>query len=215
VFTFVADPFIAGAGTDDAHHLPKVTGVYTLGPYAEMAELLAQHFPQWHKIGTLFSPAEVNSVHNKEIFVAEAAKRGLKVSVLPVNSSSELADAALALASQPIDAIVQIPDNQTVAGFTAIAQAATRAKKPLFAFTETAVKQGAVLGYTLDYYQAGLDAAGKATEIMRGKSPAEIPFSRPSKISLIVSEDNARAVGLALPEAVLAKAERRINKSVR
>lgn len=210
VFTFVADPFIVGAGTDATHHLPRVTGVYTLGPYAEMAELLARQFPQWRKVGTLFSPAEVNSVHNKEMFVAEAAKRGLEVSVLPVNSSAELADAALALASQPIDAIVQIPDNQTVAGFTAIAQAARRARKPLFAFTDAAVRQGAALGYTLDYYQAGLDAAGKATEIMRGKSPAEIPFSRPSKISLIVSEDHARAVGLALPGAVLAKADRRI-----
>lgn len=210
VFTFVADPFIVGAGADATHHLPRVTGVYTLGPYAEMAELLARHFPQWHKIGTLFSPAEVNSVHNKEVFVAEAAKRGLDVSVLPVNSSAELADAALALASQPIDAIVQIPDNQTVAGFTAIAQAANRARKPLFAFTDAAVQQGAALGYTLDYYQAGLDAAGKAAEIMRGKSPAAIPFSRPSKISLIVSEDHARAVGLELPGAVLARADRRI-----
>ncbi|MGZ8242611.1 ABC transporter substrate-binding protein [Methylomagnum sp.] len=212
VFTFVADPFVAGAGTDDAHHRPNVTGVYTLGPYTEMADLLARHFPQWRRIGTLFSPAEVNSVRNKEVFVAEAAKHGLEVSVLPVNSSAELADAALALASQPIDAIVQIPDNQTVAGFTAIAQAATRAKKPLFAFTDAAVKQGAALGYTLDYYQAGQDAAHKAAEIMRGKSPGEIPFSRPSRISLIVSEDNARAVGLELPPAVLAKADRRIAK---
>ena len=212
VFTFVADPILVGAGTDDQHHLPNITGVYTLGPYAEMSELLARYFPAMRRIGTLFSPAEDNSVHNKDVFTAEAKKRGIAVSVVPVNSPSELPDAALALASQPIDAIVQSLDNQTSAGFVAIAKAAQRTQKPLLAFTESAVKQGAALAYTLDYHQAGYDAALKAAEIMRGKSPAEIPFSRPSKLSLVVSEDNARALGMALPAELVAKADKRIGQ---
>lgn len=213
VFSFVADPVLAGAGQDNEHHLPKVTGVYVQGPYVEMAELLARYFPQFKRIGTLFSPAEINSVNNKDRFVREAGKRGIEVITLPVNSSGELADAALALASKPIDAIVQTPDNQTTAGFVAIAQAAARAKKPLFAFTEAAVAQGAALGYTLDYHQAGVDAAAKAVEVLRGKSPADIPFTRPSKISLVVSEDNARALGLELPAELVAKADKRLGKS--
>lgn len=210
VFTYVADPMLAGAGTDYQHHLPNVTGVAVLGPYAEMAELLARHFPRWKRIGTLFSPAEVNSVQNSGLFKAEAVKRGIEVLTLPVNSPGELPDAALALASKEIDAIVQTPDNQTVAGFTAIAGAAQRARKPLFAFTEAAVRQGAALGYTLDYHQAGYDAALKAAEVMRGKSPAEIPFSRPSKIDLVVSEENARKLGVELPAELLKKADKRM-----
>ncbi|HSN23843.1 MAG TPA: ABC transporter substrate binding protein, partial [Methylomicrobium sp.] len=45
VFTFVANPFIAGAGKDDTHHLPNVTGVYTLAPFEEMVLLLRKYFP--------------------------------------------------------------------------------------------------------------------------------------------------------------------------
>ncbi|TAN50125.1 MAG: hypothetical protein EPN21_09655 [Methylococcaceae bacterium] len=213
VFTFVADPVLAGAGQDNEHHLPRVTGVYVQGPYGEMADLLAHYFPKLRRIGTLFSPAEVNSVNNKDRFVQEAGKRGIEVVTVPVNSMGELADAALALAAQPIDAIVQTPDNQTIAGFVAIAQAAARARKPLFAFTEAAVAQGAALGYTLDYHQAGVDAAAKAIAVMRGKAPGEIPFTRPSKISLVVSEDNARALGLALPAELVARADKRLGKS--
>jgi ABC-type uncharacterized transport system substrate-binding protein len=213
VFTVVADPLLAGAGTDNAHHLPNVTGVYTLGPYSEMAGLLARHFPQWRRVGTLFAPAEDNSVRSKELFVQEAAKHGISVITVPVNSPGELADAALALAAQPIDAIVQTPDNQSASGFTAIARAAARAKKPLFSFLESGLRQGAAVGYTLDYRQAGYDAALKAAEVMRGRAPADLPFTRPSKTTLIVSEENAKALGMALPPELVARADKRLDKN--
>jgi ABC-type uncharacterized transport system substrate-binding protein len=65
---------------------------------------------------------------------------------------------------------------------------------------------------TLDYRQAGFDAALKAAAIMRGQSPAEIPFSRPSKLSLVVSEDHARTLGMALPAELVAKADKRLGQ---
>lgn len=207
IFTLVANPFVTGAGTDDSHHLANLTGVYTLGPYKEMAALVKTHFPQWHTVGTLFSPAEDNSVFSKTIFTEKMQEQGIKVIDLPVNSNNELNDAALALASKPIDAIIQIPDNQSSAGFTAISKAAVRAHKPLFSFTGSGLKQGAALAYTLDYYQAGYDAAIKAAAVMRGQSPAVIPFSRPSKVNLMVNLENARTQGFTIPEAVLKRVD--------
>lgn len=212
VFTLVANPIIAGAGTDDTHHLPNVTGVYTLAPFPEMVALLRHYFPALHRVGTLFTPGEDNSVYNMEVFEKTATEQGLSVVKMPVNSASELPNAALAMASQPIDAWVQILDNQTVAGFTAITQAATRAKKPLFTFTESGVKQGAAVAYSMDYYQAGFDAALKAAEVMRGKPPAEIAFSKPTKISLIVSEAHAAASQLPLPAELVNKADKRLGQ---
>ncbi len=213
VFTFVANPMVAGAGQDDTHHLPNITGVYTLGPYDEMTKLLVRHFPQYRSIGTLFSPAEDNSVHNKEIFTQAAEKQGLRVTPIPVNSPGELPDAAMALAAKPIDAIVQILDNQSSSGFTAIARAARRARKPLISFIESGVRQGAALALTMDYHQAGYDAALKVADIMRGKSPAAIPFSKPSRIRLVVSEDNAQRLGMSLPADLVGKADARLGKT--
>lgn len=211
VFSVVANPMLAGAGQDYTHHMKNVTGIATLGPYAEMADLLNRHFPNFRHVGTLFSPAEDNSVFAKDAFTEEAAKRGIRVTPVPVNAPGELPDAAMALAAKPVDAIVQIPDNQTSSGFTAIGRAATRARKPLFTFIEAGVQQGAALGYVLDYHRAGYETALKVAEIMRGRSPGEIPFSRPSRFRLIVSEENARKLGVALPASLLEKADLRLN----
>jgi ABC-type uncharacterized transport system substrate-binding protein len=208
VFTFVANPLIVGAGRSDTDHLPNVTGVYTVGPYAEMAELLARHFPSWKRIGTLFTPAEVNSGFNRELLVTSCQERGIAVESIAANSPGELADAALALAARPIDAIVQIGDNLSFGGFPAIARAGQRSGKPVVSFTTASVEQGAAFALTVDFHQAGRDAAAKAAQVMRGTPPGDIPFTTPSRKELVVSETNARTFGLTLPPALIQRADR-------
>jgi ABC-type uncharacterized transport system substrate-binding protein len=208
VFTVVADPFILGAGRTDAEHLPNFTGVYTLGPYREMAALLRDSFPQIKRIGTLFCPAEANSVANKDLFAKEANKAGLVVETVAVNSPAELPDAAMALCGRRLDAVVQVLDNLTVAGFPAVARAADLARIPVFGCQGGAVRQGAVLALARDYYDAGREAGLKAAQIMRGTSPARIPFAPPSKTKKLVNPQKAAEVRLVLPASLLKDAER-------
>ena len=207
VFTVVADPIVAGAGKTDRDHLPNVTGVYTLGPYREMAELLRTQFPAIKKIGTLFCPAEANSVANKDLFVREATRCGLTVETVPANGPSELADAAIALCSRGLDAVVQVVDNLSAAGFPAIARAADQARLPVFTFQGSSVKQGAALALARDYYDAGREAALQAARIMRGESPARIPFSPPSRTLKFVNLKKAQDCRLTIPEALLRDAK--------
>jgi ABC-type uncharacterized transport system substrate-binding protein len=208
LFTVVADPFLAGAGKTDAEHLPNVTGVYTLGPYREMAELLRDHFPRIKRVGTLFCPAEANSVTNKGIFVREATRCGLTVETVPVNTSAELADAALALCGRRLDAVVQVIDNLSAAGFPAIARAASVARLPVFACQGNAAREGAVLALARDYYDAGRETALKAARVMRGDRPERIPFSPQLKVKKLVNLEKAAEAGLTFSDAVLRDAER-------
>jgi ABC-type uncharacterized transport system substrate-binding protein len=211
LFTLVSNAVIAGAGADENNHLANVTGVSVPAPIEEMVMMIKRYFPEIHRVGSLFTPGEDNSVYNMDLFEKVALEHGLSVSKLPVNSSSELPNAALAMASQPIDAWVQIVDNQMVSGFVAIAQAATRAKKPLFTFSKSGVEQGAAVAYSTDYYQAGFDTALKAVDVMHGKSPNDIPFSPTSKINLIVSEEHAKALHMTLPVELIGKADLRLS----
>ena len=213
VFTVVADPFAAGAGKTDNDHLPNVTGVYTLGPYREMAEMLRTNFPQIKRVGTLFCPAEANSVVNKNIFVREATRCGLTVETVPANTASELSDAALALCSRRIDAVVQVIDNLSVSGFPSITHAAAQARLPVFACQGTAVTQGAAVVLTRDYYDAGREAALKAASIMRGEDPARIPFSPPRTVQILVNLKNAQAAHLTIPDALLRQAQQVADKA--
>ena len=207
VFTVVADPLLAGAGKSDQDHLPNLTGVYTQGPYREMAEVLRTHFPQIKRVGTLFCPAEANSVANKDLFVREASRRGLIVETVPVNSPSELSDAAMALCSRQLDAVVQVVDNLTAAAFPAIAHAAEQARLPVFACQDAAAKQGAAVVLARDYVYAGRETALKVARVMRGEKPARIPFSPPSTTQKLVNLKQAQESGLSIPEALLREAK--------
>ncbi len=206
VFTVVADPFVLKAATSDADHLPNVTGVYTVGPYREMSELLARHFPDIRRVGTLFTPAETNSVYNKDRFVAEAKKVGITVDTVPVQTATELPDAALALATRPIDAIVQVLDNLTLAGFSPVSRAASGRRLPVLSFFTAALDQGAALALSRDYADAGREVGEKLVRIMAGESPARIPLSPPRTTRLTVSEANAARQGFSIPPEVLASA---------
>jgi len=206
VFGIVADPFAAGAGTDDAHHLPNLTGVYMAGPFREMAALLKKHFPAFRRVGTLFCPAETNSVANEKHLRTALAEVGIELESVAAPTPADLPDSASALASRPIDAIVQISDNQGVSGFPAIVKAATRAQKLLFGFTTPALEQGASVALALDYVEGGKAAGQMAIRVLAGQAPAAIPFENFATTRLLVSEEHARALGVTLPPALVSEA---------
>ena len=211
VFNYLANPFVAGAGTDDRDHLPNVTGIYLMASYDQMVRMIRLYMPTSRVLGSVYAPAEVNMVYHKEMFEKEARANGFELKTVAANSTSEVADAALSLAASGVDAICQIPGNLTVAAFPNIAQVAKRARLPLFAF-QSSQSKSAVLTLARDYYESGRLAAGLAARVMRGESPAAIPFASVNSNHVIVNQAAARAVGLTTPPAILAKANKVIDE---
>ena len=74
-----------------------MTGVYLAFPYAEVARTIREVMPKARRIGTLFSPGELNSVIARHRFEDALKKQGLSLESKPVNAASEVSDAALAL----------------------------------------------------------------------------------------------------------------------
>ena len=208
VFTFVTDPMAAGAAESFEKHRPNFTGISTLAPAEDMMELLKTYFPTWKRIGTLYCPAEINSVVNMKHLTYIAAKYGITVETVAADTSADVQNAARSLAGKNIDAFIQISDNLSAAGFVAIAQAAKARNLPIFAFQSPLTSQGATLAMSMDYRQAGLDAAALAVRIMRGDNPGAIPISLPSKKVLQLNLSNAREAGLTLPQALIDRADK-------
>jgi ABC-type uncharacterized transport system substrate-binding protein len=208
VFTMASDPVGAGAGTSFEKHLPFLTGISTLAPAPDMAEIIKTYFPKLRRLGTLFCPAEVNSVKTLEYWQEKAKAAGLTIEPVAANSIGELPDAARALAGKNIDAIVQIPDNLSASGFAAIAQAARARGLPLFTFQTPMIDQGAMLSVSMDYHQAGYDTAVMAARVMRGDNPDNIPISFPSKKNFVINLRNARDQGVDIPAALQQRADK-------
>jgi ABC-type uncharacterized transport system substrate-binding protein len=208
VFNYVANAVWAGAGRSDTDHLPNVTGVYLPGAYDEMLALIREVLPHARVLGTLYVPSEVNTVYHRDRFGEGARKAGLEFVTVAANTSSEVADAALSLASRKIDAICQLPGNLTASAFPTIAEAARRSRLPLFGFQTSAAEAGAHLVVARDYRDGGAAAARLAVRIMRGESPASIPFEPARETKIVANVEAARAIGLRIPASVLARAQR-------
>ncbi len=202
VFTTVADPVSAGAGKSFTDHLPNVTGICTLGDYGGMTAKLRAFIPDAKKVGTLFSPGEINSVVNLQHFKEHAQQAMIEVVEIPVETTADVSNAALTLVSSDIDAVCQIICNITDASFPAIIKAARNRKTPVFGFNEPQIALGAVAVISRDYVQAGIDASELAVEIISGKPPSSIPIRMVSKSKFIINRKNAEKNGIVITDVM-------------
>ena len=208
VFTLVANPVLAGAGESNDDHQANVTGNFVVSPFDRMVRVLKETMPEARRIGTLFAPAEVNSVYYKDLLVEAAEKVGLEVETVGVSTPSEVTDAALSLASTDIQIFCQISDNLSGATFAPIAQAAKRLKLPLATFNTAQAEQGAEIVVARDYYDGGREAGHLAARVMRGESPGSMAFQPVEKVQFIVNLAEAREIGLDVPQSVLSQADK-------
>lgn len=206
VFTGVGDGVKAGAGNSEADHLPNVTGISTRSPFEGMARLISEHLPETKKVGTIFTPAEINSVLYKDWFAEALTSYGIELVAVPVTSSAEIAQSAAELCRQDIGLIAQVVDNLTRPGFALIARKAAENNIPVFAFDSDQMRDGATLCLARDYYDAGREAAEKALKVLQGTSPGDIPFSNTKSEKLVVNNALLRQYGIRLLPAWQAKA---------
>ena len=213
VYNYVANGIKAGAGKSNTDHAPNVTGVSLLPANDEALSLVRTYFPGIRKLGTLYCPAETNMV-NYKISLDEAAKRaGFEIVYVPAETATDVPDAAAALMSRDIDAVLQIPGNLTASAFGSISAAARRAHIPVFAFQKSQAIGGAMMVVARDYQDSGRRAAHLAARIMRGEDPKHIPLEDFAGTNLIVNLDAARALDVTLPPALVRSAKDRIGDS--
>lgn len=208
VFSVIANPVVAGAGKSFTDHRPHVTGVSVLAPVEEALAMIQKHFPQYKRLGTLYCPAEANSVDLKESFEKLCKERGLTLECVAVNTSSDLADASLSLVSRPIDAVVQVSDNLSSTGFNAIAKAARQTQKPLISLNSTTVPLGAPIAMGRDYHNCGEVTVEMIERVIRGEDPSSMPFVLPPRVFFSASPANAAAVGMSLPPELLQEVDK-------
>lgn len=179
VFHVLSDPFAAGAGTTDSNHAANVTGVYSPG-FGDPAQerrvaLIKRVAPKATSIGVLFSPGEALSVSLKDKLTAAAEKAGLKVVAMPLNNAGEGTEATNALLAKNVGAI-EIFGNAAHAAFESIIAAANEKKVPVFSPSPFEIMKGASAAIFPDFQEGGVVAGHMIARILKGESPANIPF---------------------------------------
>ena len=206
VYNYVSSGLKAGAGKSNTDHAPNVTGVSLLPAHDEALAILRTHFPSFHRLGTLYCPAETNMVNAKNGLDESARRLGYDIVYVPAETATDVPDAAAALMSRDIDAVLQLPGNLTASAFGSIAEAARRAHIPIFAFQKSQALGGAVVVVGRDYEESGRHAAHLAARIMSGENPAAIPLEDFKKTRLMINPGAARALNITLPPALVRSA---------
>jgi len=205
VFTNVGDPVIAGLGTSYDDHVAGITGVSTMSDFEGMVDLILSLQPGIKRIGTVFSPAEINSVAYKEGLEKAAKKRGLELVTAAASTATEVTDAALSLTSKRIGAVCQISDNLTASCISAIIKAAENARLPMYGFVTKLIGQGVMAVVARDYHQAGYDAGVMIKKVLDGTPAAEIPFQLVTKTIFEVNVTIAAKYKIKIPDGLSEK----------
>lgn len=211
VFSSITDPVSAGIVPKDSAPGKKtgtnVTGVSDLWPVALQMETYAKFVPKAKKWGTIYNPAETNSVMHIKAMRAAARKMGLELVEVTISSSREVPKAAASLVGK-VQAITITSDNTAVTDLESIVAVCNKHKIALFAGDVDSVPRGAVAAYGLDYYLVGYSAGKKAALILKGVKPGDIPWGPVEKFSLVINEKAARAQGVTISPAMLKKADK-------
>ncbi|MBE2262361.1 MAG: ABC transporter substrate-binding protein [Burkholderiaceae bacterium] len=210
VFSAVTDPLRAGiVPAGSAPGKPSgtnVTGTTDPWPVEQQLKVFSQIVPKARRWGTVYTPAEPNSMY----FIAElreATKRmGLELVEAPVNDSSEVAAATERLVGK-VDAIFKSPDNAVSAALKAMVQVCEANKIPLFTGGNSG-PPGVVASYGMDYYLVGYSAGKRAALVLRGSKAGTIPWGPVGTYSLLINLTAAKAQGITFSPDILRIADK-------
>lgn len=206
LFTAVTDP--VAAGIVDTMEVPaaNITGTTDMNPVAEQLALILEFMPEAQDVGILYNPGEVNSVVQVDIAKEAAAEMGLNLHEATVTNSSEVSLAASSLVDR-VDAIYVPTDNIIVSALPTVLNIANNNNVPVFASENGQVEQGAIATLGIDYRLLGMQTGRMAARVLNGEDTSQMSVESSDELKLYVNTAAAADLNLAVPEAVLDRAD--------
>ncbi|MCX6152478.1 MAG: hypothetical protein NTX22_18275 [Ignavibacteriales bacterium] len=215
VFATVANPFIIGVGKTNTDHPANVTGVYGTAPMKELLQIVRKIYGGKLKLGAIWNAAFPNSVHNiNQLKKYIAEDKNISFAGATITSSGEVYQAAQSLTAKSIDAFFLIPDINVYASFESIVKAARAKKIPIFSNDVERMQDGALIVYGYEYLSSGMQAAWMVDKIIKGKSPAEIPYENYKITTVGVNLDEAKKLNIKIPDDVLNQATAKLENGI-
>jgi putative ABC transport system substrate-binding protein len=140
-------------------------------------------------------------------FRAAAASLAVEPIITPVRDSSELESAIAAQAREADGGIVVMPEAFTLAHRAEITTLAARYRLPAIYAYRVFAELGGLLSYGSDLTDNFRRAATYADRILKGAKPSELPIQAPVRFELVINMKTAKALGLQIPDKVLALAD--------
>jgi putative tryptophan/tyrosine transport system substrate-binding protein len=208
VFAIAKDPVGGGLVTSLARPGGNVTGlsVEEIDTASKRLELLREVVPRLRRVAVMVDAGYPSAV--LELGELHGAARTLSLEIVPleIKRGEDIAPAFETLRDKA-DALYVVQDALTVANHARIITLALGARLPTFFGARNFVQAGALVSYGPSYPALFQRAAEIVDKILRGTKPGDIPVEQPTKFELVINLTTAKALGLTIPEALLARAD--------
>jgi putative ABC transport system substrate-binding protein len=209
VFVSVGDPVGSGFVNNEAHPNGNLTGFanWEISISGKWLELLKEVAPAVERVGFIMDPE--THVLVRFFKSAEAVAPSLKVKLVPldVRDADEIERSLAAFAAEGNGGLIVVPHAVTFSNRDLIVALATRLRLPAIYALAFNVRSGGLISYGFDPVNQFQQCAGYVDRILRGAKPADLPVQYPTKLQLVVNLKTAKAIGLAIPESFLLRAD--------
>jgi putative tryptophan/tyrosine transport system substrate-binding protein len=206
VFTDVGDPVGFGLVASLARPGGNVTGFGNLTVELEpkQIELLSELVPQAAVIALLVNPDNAMAEQHIRTTQEGARAKGIKLAVLKARTEAEI-DAAFE--QLQADALLVSADAFFSSRRELLVSLAARHTVPAIYWDPRWVSAGGLISYGADRDALFRQAGVYAGRILKGANPADLPVPQPTTFKLVVNLKSAKALGLAIPPSILARAD--------
>ena len=210
VFGIGEDPVKLGLVGSLARPGGNATGInyFSQEVNAKRIGLLHELVPKADRIAVLLNPATGPSAETTLRDAQESARSmGMQIHILNATTIGEIDAAFAVLAHDRSDALFVAADTFLTSRRVQIATLAARDRIPAAYSTRDAVAAGGLMSYGADlaamYRQVGVYSGN----ILKGAKPADLPVVQSTKFEFVINVGTARALGLTIPETLLATAD--------
>jgi putative ABC transport system substrate-binding protein len=205
----IGDPVRAGLAQSLAHPGGNITGNTILGPevVAKRLQLFKEAIPSVWRVALLWNPDNASNLLNVEEIRVAAPALGMTFISVPVRSSEEFDSAFAAMMRERPDMLLVTADPlQQLHIGRIINFLATNPLPGMFQVRENVVA-GGLMSYGASLPDLFRRGAGYVHRILQGTKAADLPVEQPTKFELVINLKTAKALGLAIPESFLLRAD--------
>jgi putative ABC transport system substrate-binding protein len=209
VFAIVPDP--VGSGFVDSLSQPgsNATGFmqFEYGLSGKWLELLKQIAPGLTRAILLWDPTITSGIGQFAIIQSVATSAGIDLRPVNLRDAGEIERAITAFARAPNGGLVVTASPLSVVHRDLIIALAARHKLPAVYYERFYVAAGGLISYGANFIDQFRQTAGYVDRILKGEKPADLPVQAPTRYELVVNLKTAKALGLTIPQSVLARAD--------
>jgi len=210
IFVIVADPVGSGFVASLPRPGGNVTGftVMEATTAGKWLELLKEIEPRLNRAAFLFNPATAPfAEYYLNPFKTAAASLGMEAIPAPVHDRSELESVVAAQARGPSTGLIVMPDGFLNDLRAELVLLAARYRIPAIYPWRFFPELGGLLSYGSEQRDLFRLAATYVDRILKGEKPADLPVQAPTKYELVINLKTAKALGLIVSPALLARAD--------